>query len=148
MPIDRDAMIDLARSTLIGEGVTQAAISIVVVDNATIRDLNRRRLDHDWPTDVITFPLSDPDDEALDAELVLSAEMAYETSAEFGFSPSAELSLYLVHGLLHLCGYDDQTDSATLAMRAREAEVLHREGYVNTFGRVAPTSIGGVACGD
>lgn len=145
MPIDGASLVDLARSALIGEGFSQASISIVVVDNATIQDLNRRRLDHDWPTDVITFPLSEPDDAILEAEIVISAEMAYETAKEFEFSPHAELSLYLVHGLLHLCEYDDRTESDAQEMRKREGEVLEHVGISNTFARVAPAGQGGVS---
>lgn len=118
------AIIELVRRTLRLEGRMVASISIALVDDASIHEINRQYLGHDWPTDVITFPLSSPDDPELSAELVVSAEMARKTAEAAGGDPWAELALYLVHGLLHLCGQDDQTDEQRAAMRRREAEVL------------------------
>jgi probable rRNA maturation factor len=82
---------------------------------------------------VISFVLADPTEAALAGELVVSAEMAAETARAGGFDARAELALYLVHGLLHLCGYDDQTPAEAATMRRREAEVLAKEGLTNTF---------------
>ena len=78
------------------------------MDDATIHAINRRHLAHDWPTDVISFVLSEPDDPALAAELVVSAEMAVvDRPGAWGPTRRSELALYVVHGLLHLCGLDD-----------------------------------------
>ena len=66
------------------------------------------------------------------------AEMAARTAGAAGTDPLAELTLYVVHGLLHLCGFDDVTPDAAQAMRRREAEVLARLGVPNLFDRVAP----------
>ena len=143
--IDPERLADLACRVLVGEGVTSAAISIAVVDDSAIRAINRRHLGHDWPTDVITFPLTDPGAIPLEAELVLSAEMARTTATESGADPDCELTLYLVHGLLHLCGQDDRTEEDAAAMRRREDEVLRREGIANTFAQVALKGRGGEA---
>ncbi len=117
------------------EGVARASISIAVVDDPTIHELNNRHLGHDWPTDVITFPLSDEDEE-LSGELIVSAEMAKATAAEAGVDPWHELALYIVHGLLHLRGFDDLDLESSAAMRKREDEVLSALGLANTFARV------------
>ncbi len=103
------------------------------MDDETIRVINRRHLAHDWPTDVISFPLSDPDDPVLAGELVVSAEMAASTARDVGVDPRSELALYVVHGLLHLCGLDDQTAEDADVMRQREAEILASEGLINTY---------------
>ncbi len=103
------------------------------MDDATIQVVNRRHLDHDWPTDVITFPLSEPDEPALAAEIVVSAEMASVTARETGVDPWHELALYVVHGLLHLCGHDDRTVDDRVEMRRRESEILAQAGLSNTF---------------
>jgi probable rRNA maturation factor len=131
--IDRAALAALARRTLALEGVGRFALSIALVDNAAIHALNRKHLRHDWPTDVITFPLSGPGDPVLAGELVVSAEMAAATAREAGIDPWAELALYVVHGLLHLCGYDDLSDRDADVMRRREGEVLAQSGLTNTF---------------
>lgn len=135
--VDPTAVIRLVRDVLEIEGVDQAEISLLLVDNPTIHEINRVELGHDWPTDVITFPLSDPRDEVLAGELVVSAEMARETAEEHGQEPWAELALYIVHGLLHLRGYDDHDAEDIEAMRRREGEVLALLGLENPFSPTA-----------
>jgi len=122
--VDHSALVRLATSVLSAEKRTNASISIALVDNATIRALNRKHLGHDWPTDVISFPLSDSVEPVLAGELVVSAEMAVGAAAELGLEPGDELGLYVVHGLLHLCGYDDTDDAHALVMRQRQQELL------------------------
>jgi probable rRNA maturation factor len=138
LAVDHEALAQLVRATLASEGVDRASISVAMVDDATIHTINRRHLDHDWPTDVISFGLSDPDDDALIGELVVSAEMAATTARTAGVPAWDELALYLVHGLLHLCGHDDSTPDARRAMRQREGEVLAASGLSNTFSATGP----------
>jgi probable rRNA maturation factor len=124
--VDRGLMRRVARAVLEGEGVTDAEISLAFVDNATIHRLNKRYLDHDEPTDVLSFPLSEARVGRLSGELVIGAEVA-ETQAEArGHDVQAELALYVIHGLLHLCGEDDKSASAAAAMRERERHYLRQ----------------------
>ena len=131
--VDPQALTRLVSSTLAAEGVNRATISIALVDNSTIHDLNRRHLGHDWPTDIITFPLSDPDEPILSGELVISAEMAATTADQAGIAPWDELALYVVHGLLHLTGYDDTDLEDRAMMRQRETAILALAGLSNTY---------------
>jgi probable rRNA maturation factor len=142
LAVDPAALARLVREALAAEAVNAATISLAIVDNATIHAINRRHLDHDWPTDVITFCLSDDEDDALAGELIVSAEMAAATASEAGIAARDELALYVVHGLLHLCGYDDSTPAESAAMRRREGEVLARLGHSNTFSAVAVSEAG------
>jgi probable rRNA maturation factor len=142
VPCDRRALTQIVRDVLAGEGVREASISVALVDNATIRTINRRHLNHDWPTDVISFRLSDEAEPELSGELVISAEMAAATAGEANVEPFAELALYLTHGLLHLCGYDDGTDGDAASMRRREDEVLARLGLINPFPLVGSAADG------
>ncbi len=135
LKVDRSALSALVRTVLSAEKRVSASISIALVDNTTIHTINRKHLDHDWPTDVISFPLSDPDDPVLAGELVVSAEMAGASARDRDIDPELELALYVVHGLLHLCGYDDQSEEDILAMRHREHELLQR--VAGDEGRVA-----------
>jgi probable rRNA maturation factor len=128
MRIDAGSLRDLAARVLDLQGQKRASISIALVDNDTIQRINRAHLGHDWPTDVITFPLSEPAESVLAGELVISAEMACAAAGERGLDPAAELALYVVHGLLHLCGYDDREEAAALLMQKREQEVLAAGG--------------------
>jgi probable rRNA maturation factor len=131
--VDRAELAGLVERVLRAEGVQRAVISVALVDNVTIHRINREHLQHDWPTDVISFRLSESNDPALTGELVISAEMAQATAAEVEADPWAELALYTVHGLLHLCGYNDACQADSELMRAREDEVLASEGLVNTY---------------
>ncbi len=133
LDVDAARLTGLVEGVLRDEGVEHAAISVALVDNATIRRINQEHLAHDWPTDVISFSLSAAGEPELAGELVVSTEMAAATAREVSAEPAAELSLYVVHGLLHLCGYDDLTESDILEMRARESMHLMRHGLVSTF---------------
>ncbi|GAC1463723.1 MAG: hypothetical protein NVSMB9_01500 [Isosphaeraceae bacterium] len=133
LDVDPEEIAFLAREVLRGEGVARASISVALVDDATIQAINRRHLDHDWPTDVISFRLSEPDETTLCGELVVSAETAAATAVGAGLNARDELALYIIHGLLHLCGHDDKADSDREAMRRREGEILARLGLSNTF---------------
>jgi probable rRNA maturation factor len=129
VPIDRGRMRQVVRTVLDGEGVGDAEISLAFVDNPTIHRLNKRYLDHDEPTDVLSFPLSEPGSRKLAGELVIGVEVAQAQAAERGHDVQAELVLYVIHGLLHLCGYDDKTDSAAREMHERERHYLRTLGF-------------------
>jgi probable rRNA maturation factor len=140
--VDPAALEGIARRALEAEGIGRAEVSIALVDDATIHALNRRHLGHDWPTDVISFGLSAPGAEVLAGEVVVSAERAGAEAQRRGADPRAELALYLVHGLLHLCGHDDREDQDAAAMRRREAEILAAAGVPCTFPLADPAEAG------
>ena len=122
--IDRGHFRAVVRAVLDGEGVADAEISLAFVDNPTIHRLNKRYLDHDEPTDVLSFPLSEANAKKLQGELVIGAEVALAQAAERGHDVKAELTLYVIHGLLHLCDYDDLDDEGAKEMRKRERHYL------------------------
>ncbi len=124
LAIDEAFLIEVARQTLLDEQAASAEISIAVVDNQTIHALNRQHLKHDYPTDVLSFRLNDDGDKHIEGEVVISAEMASENADGFRWSPQSELLLYLIHGLLHLCGHDDHSEIDRNRMRARERKIL------------------------
>src|SRR5207302_1932261 len=97
------------------------------VDNARIQAVNREFLHHDCPTDVISFVL-EQDENRLEGEVVVSAEMACATATHWNWPTEHELLLYVVHGVLHLVGYDDATETAAAKMRLAERAALTRLG--------------------
>jgi probable rRNA maturation factor len=115
---------EVGRVVLEGEGVTEAKISLALVDDVTIHGINKRFLDHDEPTDVITFPLGGAGTKKLEGELVIGVEVAMRQAEERGHAVDAELCLYTIHGLLHLCGYNDKKPKDAAAMRAKERHYL------------------------
>jgi probable rRNA maturation factor len=126
--VDRGKMRELVRIVLEGENIADYEISLAFVDNATIHRLNKQYLDHDEPTDVLSFPLSDAKAKKLAGELVLGAEVAREQAAARGHEIHAELALYVIHGLLHLCGYGDKSADDAKIMRDRERHYLEKLG--------------------
>lgn len=133
LAVDLEALRDQMDTVLRAAGYSSGSLQIVLVDDAEIHAINRDFLEHDWPTDVITFSYADelPDQpQALDGELVVSVETADRMAVEHGCSRHAELLLYCVHGVLHLCGYDDTTASERVRMRQREQELLAIFGVV------------------
>ena len=97
-------------------------LSIVFVDDATIAKIHDRFMDDPSPTDVITFP-ADPEMESA-GEIILSVDRARERAAELHEPFSRELTLYLVHGWLHLAGYDDREPQEREQMRQAEKQAL------------------------
>jgi probable rRNA maturation factor len=102
-------------------------VSIAVVDDEMIHELNRQFLDHDYPTDVLSFALED-DPPRLEGEIVVSLDTAERCASEAGWSMDDELLLYVAHGALHLAGYGDKTPEDAAEMRAAEAELLAKLG--------------------
>ena len=128
VPLDYPRLRTAAQQVLTDEHVTEAKISLAFVDNPTIHRLNKQFLEHDEPTDILTFPLSGPGAKTLEGELVIGIEVALSAAAERGHDVGIELLYYVVHGLLHLCGFDDTTPQASAEMRRRERWHLERLG--------------------
>lgn len=108
-------------------GITAGAISVAIVDDATIHRLNAQFLQHDEATDVLSFVLERRPG-YLEGEVVASGDTAARTAARMGWPADDELLLYVVHGVLHLVGYDDLDEGPRQAMRRRETEVLAQLG--------------------
>lgn len=107
------------------EGFAVRYVGVVLADHEAVHTLNRDFLGHDWETDVVSFPLQDEGEErVLDGEVYVDLDTAAERAPEFGATFEDEAYRYVVHGLLHLLGYDDATDEERAAMRALEDRYL------------------------
>ncbi len=115
---------NIVHQVLSGEKVTSAKISIALVSDSDIQRIHRQFLQHDVPTDVITFPYSARGASCLTGEIVISTDTAQAVATEFAHPAENEVALYLIHGLLHLCGYDDHDPHDREAMRKRESHYL------------------------
>ena len=127
LPVDELRLRQIVEAMVEDEFPAETHLSLAVVDDATIARLHEEFLDEPGPTDVLSFLLEQEGDH-LDGEVVASAETALREAPRYGWSPAEELLLYLVHGLLHLAGYDDETAAQQAAMHGREAEILARFG--------------------
>lgn len=121
--LDRRQLRKLVGHVLAEDGVRDAQISLGFVTDATLHEINRKHLGHDWTTDVLTFPFSEGD-APLAGEILISADYATQRAPEFGHDPWEELCLYVIHGLLHLLGEDDVTAAGARRMRRRQARLL------------------------
>lgn len=125
-PDARGKLAAAVRRTLSRAGAVRAQIEIAIVNDASIREINREHLGHDYATDVITFPYSSPGED-LSGEIVISAETAAAVAADLGVSVADELALYAVHGILHLLGFDDIAAADAAEMRELERLALAEE---------------------
>jgi len=119
------------RAVLRRHGVGRARISVALLNDAAMAQLNRDFLGHNGPTDVLSFDLRDAKDgqTAIDGEIVMSVETAVKQARKRGHTVEAELALYAVHGTLHLLGYDDRRKADAVRMHAAEDEVLSSIGF-------------------
>ena len=123
------------RAALAESEIADAEISIALVDDETIHAINRQFLNHDYPTDVISFPLNDPamgPDGRLEGEIVISTDTASHESARLAlpdWTAEKESYLYIIHGTLHLAGYDDHTADDRCKMYEAEIVCLKKIGF-------------------
>lgn len=105
----------------------QGALSVVLVDDAEMRELNRRFLDHDYPTDVLAFPF-DEETDGLGGEVIVGVETAAREAKARELTFMEELLLYVTHGILHLTGMEDHTPAGRRAMQRAADRILAEVG--------------------
>jgi probable rRNA maturation factor len=117
-----------ARAMLRALKLPRAELSVLLCDDATIHDLNRRHRKKNKPTDVLAFALREGPDGHLAGDtlgdVVISLDTATRQARERGVRTEAEVQMLLAHGLLHLLGWDHQTDAEDAAMRAETERLL------------------------
>jgi probable rRNA maturation factor len=109
-------------------------LSVALVGDRTMSELHRRFMNVTGPTDVLTFPLdADKRGRVLSGEVVVCVPEARRQAKEHKTPVERELLLYALHGLLHLCGYDDRTDRSFRLMHRTEDQILTRLGVGPVF---------------
>lgn len=103
-------------------------ISIIFCSDNYILDINRKYLGHDYFTDIITFDYCSGN--VLSGDLFISVDSVKENSVEYGTEFEDELNRVIVHGILHLIGYDDHTDEDVKAMREKENYYLDLRKHI------------------
>jgi probable rRNA maturation factor len=130
--VDLDRLRAAVESILSDAGIRIAEISLALVDDPTLHRLNREFLKHDYPTDVLSFVLERGED-SLEGEVVVSTDFAARSAAEYGWPPADEVLLYVIHGTLHLVGYDDLKPELEAEMRDRERHYLEQFGLAPRY---------------
>ena len=127
-PLTDAQVVEAVEAALRHGGRPGLAVDVCLVGDETLAELHGRFLGDPSPTDVMAFDLGDePPGPA--AEIYASIDQALRTASERGVAPARELALYLVHGALHLCGYDDHREPERGRMRLAERTVLTALGY-------------------
>ena len=134
-PFNGERLVSAVTLILAEHGFRETELSIAVVDDQTIRELNKTYLNHDYETDVISFRLDDGDDsEFLSGQLIVSSDTAATLAQELSESSDHEipmddeLLLYVVHGTLHLVGFNDKQPAQEAQMRKAEQECFEKLG--------------------
>ena len=122
-----DELQALARFVLSAEGATGAwEITVAFVDDARLQSLHRDFMGLDTPTDIMTFPSDEPAGEIQGGELVISVDHALTQAVAWGLTPREEIAFLVIHGLLHLCGWRDETDERRERMLSRQHDLIDR----------------------
>lgn len=137
-PEDIERLIEICTAAALEEEEISddAEVSVTLVDNARIRELNKEFRDIDRETDVLSFPMEDeegfevdPDNDAvLLGDIVISLEKAQSQAEEYGHSFRREVAFLLTHSLFHLLGYDHMTADEEKEMFSKQEKVLQKLG--------------------
>lgn len=110
-------------------------LSVALVGAATMSRLHRRYLGRRSVTDVLSFELEADESGVVEGEVVVCLDVARREARRRGHAVESELLLYALHGVLHLCGYEDETEAAYRRMHAREDRLLRELGMGAVFSR-------------
>jgi probable rRNA maturation factor len=130
VPFGNELVADAAEQTLRLEGAS-GDLTVVLTDDAQLRQLNRQYLDVDAPTDVLSFPSGEADPETGETylgDVILSIPRAQVQATAAGHNLEAEVQLLVVHGVLHLLGYDHAEARGKAEMWAAQERALNRLG--------------------
>jgi len=122
--IDKKLLTGVAKKVLRGENKGTVSISVALVSQGEIKKLNRKFRSKNKPTDVLSFTLNEKD---CLGEIVICPEIVKKNAEKFKVSFKKELTKMLIHGILHLCGYDhEKSESKAELMEGREAKYLSK----------------------
>lgn len=129
LPVDEKFLEKIARYALSWEGVSSGELSIALVAEDEIQELNTKYRGKDYPTDVLSFQAETPGEEIegmpyLLGDVVICPAVAARQATEYGQSFEQEMALLLTHGILHLLGYDHKDEEGAEVMEKHEQEIL------------------------
>lgn len=127
---DHDHLKQLVQYLTEKENRSLRYLSVILADHETILELNQDFLEHDYFTDVISFPLGGEENEkTVEGEIYVDLDTAAERAPEFETTFAEEVRRYVIHGLLHLLGYTDKTEDGKALMRRLEDKYLAAVPY-------------------
>lgn len=117
--------VDLEALEKIADTLSNKEVELIITDDATIQELNAEHRGKNNPTDVLSFPMEAPFTEQSIfgmplGSIIIAESFVKDKAAEFGHTVQDELSLLFIHGMLHLLGFDHETDHGEMRMREKE----------------------------
>lgn len=122
------------------EQITDAEVSVTFVDDLEIQELNKNYRGKDQATDVLSFPMyeaeetqiivDDEEEDLMLGDIIISVPSAREQALEYGHSFERELGFLMVHGFLHLLGYDHESEEMEKEMFTKQEDILNKYGLV------------------
>lgn len=119
--VNQDLLSGWIEKTIETEGAILGAVSYIFCSDDYLHQMNVEYLNHDTLTDVITFPYSD---NPIEGDIFISVDRVKDNAQDLNIAFNNELHRVMIHGVLHLCGYSDETDEQETEMRQKEDEYL------------------------
>jgi probable rRNA maturation factor len=129
LPLSEKRITVLVELILSNEKVERAEISIAIVGDKRMADYAEQYAKRRYRTDVFAFNLEDEGDELLIGQLIVNSQLAREKASKLKVPAAAELALYITHGVLHLCGYDDHEIADAQDMHKKTRLYLEQAGF-------------------
>jgi len=129
VPLTSEEISRIANSVFESEEKAFNFAEVIFTDEETITGINKKHLDRDYITDIITFSYHEGTD-PVEGSLYCCAQRIYEQASEFGTDIKEEFARILIHGFLHLCGYDDETTASKSRMTEKENFYLSQLKYL------------------
>jgi rRNA maturation RNase YbeY len=132
--INKSAVHSLISSLINEFNLIIASLSISFIDSEELRDINKKYLNHDYETDVITFNYSKKLKE-IDGEILISFEQAKRNAKKFNVTYGNELIRLIIHGMLHLLNFDDKDQKSKKIMKQVENKLTMKYNFVLFAGK-------------
>jgi len=122
----KEIIADVAKASVAACGITQlCSVDILIVDLENMQEINKDKRGIDTPTDVLSFPT---DEKGFLGDIVIAYEKIFSQAEEYGHSPEREIGFLTAHAMLHLMGYDHDTDEDEAEMFGLQEEILEKLG--------------------
>jgi len=119
LPLTKQNISQIVNLVFNAEGIKNYSLNFNFISGKEIQKINKNYLNHDYVTDIITFPYAE-NDKLIDGEIFISPEQVKENSKAYNSSYRNEIKRVVIHGCLHLLGYDDRTGKQVELMRKKE----------------------------
>ena len=119
--VNQDLVSAWIEKTIDTEGAKLGAVSYIFCSDDYLHQMNIEYLNHDMLTDVITFPYND---NPIEGDIFISIDRVKDNAQDLNIAFNDELHRVMIHGVLHLCGYSDESDEQEAEMRQKEDEYL------------------------